>query len=302
MEAAHARGVKSSPTKRVLLVAGAALFALTLAMGERAHERRRAFPLDEDVMYLPKAGLLEKLSLGHTELAADILFIRALNYFAIELNGRKDYSWFDRHLETIRRLDADFRAPYLFGARSSMYNGLPITNEMIWRSSHYLEAGLARFPRDWEMAFMLGCNYINELQTTDARQREGWRSIGGQWIRRAAAAGGGPPWLPNLAATIMTEEGQLEAALRYLEEAYLTTDNEESRRQIGYLLAAKRRAGIERLTRARDAFAADWRATLPYAPADLYVVVGRPPSPRLDLPFLFAAARTDDGDGDKVAR
>src|SRR5207253_2187962 len=160
---------------------------------------RAALPAEDDVMYLPRADLLERLALGHHELLADLVFIRAVNYFGAQLTseGRR-YQWLDRHLDTANRPDPRFRPPSPFGP-----------------------------------------------------------------------------------ATILTEEGSAEAALRYLEEAYLTTDSEASREAIGNLLAAKQRSLYGKLTRARDEFVARWKQRMPYAPGDLYVLVGDPPSPRM---------------------
>ncbi|HEX2572242.1 MAG TPA: hypothetical protein VH877_22045 [Polyangia bacterium] len=271
------------PLLLLILLLGAA----TWQLHTQAQARRTAFPAEEDTYYLPRTQVLHHLALGHDELLADLMFIRTVNYFGAELLGRRRYEWLRPHLDTVIALDPHFRTAYLFGSRAAMYNGAPITNERVWESSHFLEAGLAVFPRDWEFAFTLGCNYLNELTTQDPQERARWRRIGGDWIRRAAIAGGGPPWLPNLAATILTEAGEVEAAIRYLEEAYLTTDQEASREQILLLLAAKRRTQQKHLEQARDEFVARWKRTLPYVPGDLFVLIGEPPTKRMDLPFLL---------------
>lgn len=282
-----------------------AVFATATAqMHMHAAERRGTFPPEDDTLYLPRSGVIHGLALGHTELAADLLFIRTINYFGAELTGQRHYDWLSRHLDTIVSLDPYFRTPYIFGSRATMYNGLAITNEMVHRSNHFLELGLEQFSDDWEMAFSLGCNYLNELKTTDLVQKRTWRHLGGQWIRRAALGSGGPPWLANLAATILTEQGQREAAIRYLEEAYLTTENQESQKQILNLLAAKRRQNQADLIRAREEFTVEWKRTLPYAPADLFVLLGTPPSARLDLPHLLhdpvldGSANSNGSEGD----
>jgi hypothetical protein len=268
-------------------VLGIVLGVATWQMHTAAEERRTGFPHEEDTHYLPRTAVLHHLALGHDELVADLVFLRTVNYFGAELLGSRHYEWLGPHLDTVITLDPHFRAAYHFGSHAAMYNGLPITNERVWTSSHFLEAGLAVFPRDWEFAFTLGCNYLNELKTKDPQERARWRRIGGDWIRRAALAGGGPPWLPNLAATILTEAGEVEAAIRYLEEAYLTTDEEVSREQILLLLAAKRHAQQKHLEQARDEFVTRWKRTLPYVPGDLFVLIGEAPPKRLDLPFLL---------------
>jgi len=271
--------------------AAIAFVALAGACGLVHHaatvERARS-PAEPDLVYLPSERALRIASLGHTELVADLIYLRTVVHFGGELGGAHDFAWLPGQLDAAIALDPDWRAPYLFGSRATMYNGTPITNDGVRASSHFLEEGLRRFPNDWEMAFSLGCNYIFELRTDDAGERERWRRTGGQWIRHAAIAGGGPPWLPGLAARIMSEEGEVEASLRYLEEAYLTASDEKAREEIGRLLRAKRKEGFARLQAAGETFAREWRQTLPYAPADLFVAIGEPPPQRMDVAFLAA--------------
>jgi hypothetical protein len=270
-------------------IAVAAACAIGAGFAHRESSRRRdALPDSDDLVYLPRPTALRASSLGHTELAADLVFIRAVIYFASQFVGTRNYDWLDDHIDAANFLDPDFRAPYLFASRATMYNGLPITNRSVQSSNHFLEAGLRRFPGDWELSFALGCNYLFELQTDDPAQKEAWRRTGGRWIRHAAIAGGGPAWLAGLAAKIMSEEGEVEASIRYLEEAYLTAQDDKARDEIQRLLAIKRAGDVQRLAAARDAFTAGWQRTLPYGPPDLYVLIGDPPSPRLDLPFLTA--------------
>jgi hypothetical protein len=277
-------------SRRVLLaLSGGALLVAVAGLAHHATEGRRArFPPEEDLVYLPRTSVLRALSLGHPEAMADLVFLRTITYFAGQFFGSRNYDWLARHVDAINELDPWFRTAYLFGARSAMYNGRTITNDDVFTSNHFFAKGLERFPSDWEMAFGLGCNYLVELRTDDPAQRSAWRRQALFWIRRAALAGGGPPWLPNLAATIMSEEGQVEASIRYLEEAYLNATDEKTRDEVGRLLAARRKSDVARLTAARDAFAAGWKRTLPYAPGDLYVIVGESPSLRLDWRWLTA--------------
>lgn len=276
--------MKSS--RRVLLLLLGVALASGATLAEREAQRRRdEFPADKDLAYLPRPSLLRALSLGHPELAADLVFIRTITYFGTQFAADKNYDWLPRHVDTIIELDPWFLGAYRFAGLALMYNGRPITNREVRESSRFLELGAKRFPSNWELSFMLGCNYLFELKTDDPAEKERNRHLGGQWIRRAAIAGG-PAWLPGLAATIMSREGETEAALRYLEEAYLTATDDRTREEVGRLLAARRAESLQQLTRARDAFMAGWKKRLPYAPGDLYVLTGEPPSTRLDWRHL----------------
>lgn len=279
---------------RLAVLPALALLLTATAFAHRdAARRREAFPVEDDLVYLPRASVLRAVSVGHPEAMADLVFLRTVTYFGTQLVGSKNYDWLQRHLDTVTELDPRFRAAYRFGGNAAMYNGRAITNRDVLLSNHFLEAGLKQFPSDWELAFMLGCNYMFELKTDDPAQKEAWRRVGGDYIRRAAIAGGGPPWLPLLAATIMSKEGQTDAALRYLEEAYLTAVDDRTRDEVWRLLKAKRAAAVEVLASAREKFVAAWQKALPYAPADLYVVVGDAPGARLDWRGLMESNALD---------
>jgi hypothetical protein len=194
--------------------------------------------------------------------------------------------WLDRYLDTIITLDPSFRRPYRWAGVITLYNGRVITNDMVRASNHYLELATERFPRDWEFPFMLGCNYLNELKPSRPEQKDEWRRIAAEYIRRAAVLGGGPTWLPLLAASIYTREGETDLAIRHLEEMYASSEDPTVREQIRARLAALQKSGAnERRERARAEFERRRKAWAPYAPADLYVLVGEPP-PDLDLPHL----------------
>ena len=298
---------RSWPTIALALLAAAGGLAATGGAHHITAARRVAFPPEEDIVYLPSAKALHLGALGHDELLADLLFIQTVLYFSTELTGTRNYDWLDHHIDVINQLDPHLREPYLFGTRATMYNGRPITNEMVLSSNHFCEQGLKQFPNDWEFPFALGCNYLFELKTTDPKQKAIYQRKGGEMIRRASLVGGGPVWLSGLAAKIMSDEGQADAAIRYLEEAFLSAKDDAERENIRSLLVAKRAANVGRLTAARDSFNAAWEAQLPYAPSDLFVLVGEQRSPRLDLAFLttdevLAASEREERDAIEKAR
>ncbi len=271
--------------RRGLAAAGVLLLVAGVVLTEDAALGRRArFPPAEDILYLPRPSALATLSLGHTELFADLVFIQALVYFSTQVEHKGDYRWLDNYLTTITELDPRWKTPYRWAGVATMYNGKPITNQMVFESNHFLELGVRQFPDDWELPFMLGCNYLFELHSDDARQRDEWRDKGGEWVRHAAIVGGAPTWVPLLAATIMEQEGQKEAAVRHLEEVYVSTQDERTRTEIrNRLVGLHATIDLAREERERAAFEASWRATLPYVPPDLFVAIGAPRPLRMDV-------------------
>jgi hypothetical protein len=292
----------STSARRGIAAAGVFFLALaTLGLQSRALERRARFSAEEDVLYLPRASALRVLSLGHTELAADLVFLRALVYFGGQLATTRRFLWLDNYLDTIVALDPSWKTPYRWAGVATMYNGRAITNESVRASSHFLEMGVRQFPSDWELPFMLGCNYTFELHSDDPAARSAWRQQGAEWIRHAAIVGGAPPWVPLLAATILRREGHEEAAVRHLEEVYRTTQDEQTRAEVkNRLVGLKAKVDFAREERERAAFEGEWKRTVPYAPPDFFAVVGARRSPRLDPgelardPVLDSAVEPED--------
>jgi hypothetical protein len=288
--------------RRGIAAAGVVLLlTATLALQTAALGRRARFAAEKDILYLPRPAALRALSLGHSELAADLVFMRALVYFGGEMATTRQYEWLDNYLSTIIALDPTWKTPYRWAGVATMYNGRPIDNAAVGASSHFLEMGIRHFPSDWELPFMLGCNYLFELKTDNPAERSAWQRQGAEWVRHAAIVGGAPSWVPLLAATILKREGQDEAAVKHLEEVYRTTEDEETRVQVrNRLLSLKAKVDVERDERDRAAFETAWRRTLPYVPPDFFVIAGPRPSPRLDLdelgrhPVLQAEAPEDD--------
>jgi hypothetical protein len=271
----------------VLVMAGAALVAGGVLSENAGLERRKQFPVGEDALYLPRPSALKSISLGHHELTADLVFVRAIIYFGGQFQGKRTYRWLDNYLNTIVALDPRWRTPYRWAGVATMYDGRDITNESVAASNHFLEMGVERFPADWEMPFMVGCNYLFEMKTDDPVQKSAWRRRGAEYVRHAALVGGAPPWVPLLAATIMRKEGQEEAALHHLEEVYLSTRDEKTRTEVkNRLLSLHAKIDFAKAERERRAFDDTWMRTIRYAPADFFVVIGPKPNPRLDLAHL----------------
>lgn len=280
---------------RLLALPLLALFALgAVVTGDAAQGRRARFPAEDDLLYLPKPGALKALALGHHELVADLVFIRAIIYFGGQFYGTRDYRWLENYLDTIVALDPEWKTPYRWAGVATMYDGRTITNASVEQSNHFLSLGIEHFPRDWELHFMLGCNHLFELKTDDPAQRMAWRRKGAELVRHAALVGGGPPWLPLLAASMMREDGQNEAAVRHLEEVFLSTQDDKTREEVkNRLLSLHAKIDLSRAERQRADFEAVWKTTVPYASPDLFVHIGPRRSPRMDVGELARDAVVD---------
>ncbi|MCA9563130.1 MAG: hypothetical protein KC561_06555, partial [Myxococcales bacterium] len=150
--------------------------------------------LDESYL-LPEPGALRTMSLGYNELAADLVWIQALSYFAVQFHARGEYQWLDRYIETVVALDPEFRMIYHWAGTVTMYDGREIDNDSVWSSIRFLEMGIEQYPDDWFLSFMAGVNYRFELHTNDPEERTLWHERGADLIARAGQQPEAPAWL-----------------------------------------------------------------------------------------------------------
>ena len=289
----------SSGSKRAIgLAAFVTLVSLHLNVElwtARADEQEPIFKLDEAI-YLPATPVLKGIALGRNTFMADLIWLRALSYFAVHFQGDKEYRWLDRLIETVLELDPEYRKVYHWAAVVVMY-GRGIDNDTVLASNRLVEAALDRFPDDWEFHFLLGCNLTFELRSEDAEQVAEWRRRGAEHIRIASTLEGAPEWLPLTAAGIHSKVGQQELAIRHLEEVYLRTESEELKEQLAALIMEKKSAhALDKLRSDRNAFRGAWKESFPYMPPTLFSIVGERMTARAESPVALVAAPAADED------
>jgi hypothetical protein len=220
------------------LALGLLLLVLSIVAGlcqSRANALHDRWPPEADTFYLPPSRILKLASLGHSELAADLIHSRANVYFGTQLHARLPTKWLARYLLAAIDLDPQFRRLYLAGAAMLVYNGQRIVPDMVLAANTVLERGRQAFPFDWEIPFQLGFNLLYELPmdaTPDDPRIPGWRQQGVEVLRQTALYEGVPFFISNLVASMLTKQGSQELAVRHLEQAYAVSTSEEARTQI----------------------------------------------------------------------
>jgi hypothetical protein len=247
---------------------------------------------------LPTPAAARLLSLGHNELFADLAWIRTLVYYGdglVQNHGMPDV---EKLILLINRLDPWFRRPYYWGAHATTYRTQTPRPEEFLASVAILRRAVARFPTDYEMAWLLGLRLFFDIKSDRPEEQARLREEGAMYIERAMRLPGAPPDLPVLAASLRTRLGQKERALRELREMILTTEDDNARATLEakYATLANEAASSE-IGGAAKKLEAEWKANLPYVPAALYFVLGPPPPPAIDLE---AVARGQDFDTTQV--
>ena len=221
------------------------LATIALLCQSRANALHDRWPAEADTFYLPPSRILRIASLGHSELAADLIHSRANVYYGTQLHARLPTKWLAGYLNRAIDLDPQFRRLYLAGAAMLIYGGQRIVPDMVLAANVVLERGRQAFPFDWEIPFQLGFNLLYELPndaSPDDPRIPGWRQQGVEILRQAALFEGVPYFIPNLVARMLTTRGSQDLAVRHLEQAYAVATSEAARTQIREKLAQLRGA------------------------------------------------------------
>ena len=187
-----------------------------------------------EAYYVPPASGLQPLALGHPQLLADLLVIRALVYFGDQLEGDRTFEWMEPYLDTILALDPNNRRLYTWAAQNVKLTKA-ITNEDIARSNAYLLRGIERFPDDWQLYESLGFNYFHEWKTDDAEEKARLKDKALEYYTVASILPGSQVD-PNFVAEQYLRKSETEMALFHLYSRYWAAtefEKEQLRIRIG---------------------------------------------------------------------
>ncbi len=200
----------------------ASIFILALSgsiLVERGLEARgRLSQLPDEPIFVPSATFLRYASLGYKTMVADLMWIRATQYFGKELlsktkSGRK-YKFLFPFLDLTVSLDPHFIDAYRFG-------GLLL--DVVKQYDHAIalyEKGYAANPNRWEMPHDLGRLYYLTLKDNEEAL---------YWWKIADALPGRPGYVARLLPRLYLQTGQQEIAIQLWLELLNGTDNETFR-------------------------------------------------------------------------
>jgi tetratricopeptide (TPR) repeat protein len=182
-----------TPRFRVTVVAGALLAAcLVVSMFAlaRINQIRYGATLEE-VLYIPSAKLVKRLSLGYTGLAADIYWTRAVQYFGRKhLQKAEHYDLLYPLLDMTVSLDPDLMPAYEFGG-FFLAQPPPEGAGQPEKAVELLERGIREHPDAWRLYFNLGFIHFMDREdyaaAADAFERGSQRPGAHQWLKIMAA-------------------------------------------------------------------------------------------------------------------
>jgi hypothetical protein len=187
-----------------------ALLLLACAVQIEAAREARYPPREEDpqILYVRSGGLLRRLAGAYAPLAADVYWIRAIQYYGRHKIQQRRLATGDNFellyplLDLTTSLDRRFQIAYRFGAifLSEPYpNGAARPDLAI----QLLEKGLRERPDKWE--YLQDIGFVHYWYDHDYR-------AAAEAFNRAADLPGAPWWLRSLAATTMAKGGDRQSS------------------------------------------------------------------------------------------
>ncbi len=192
-------------TERTGLLRAALLVAL-ISLAVSTHifiERQRPAEIRTmELSYLPKGEYLKVAVLGYRNVAADLIWIKALQFLGERYQTAEGYTWAYHAVDVLTDLDPDFLVAYqAAGTILGVWAGMP------HESIKILTKGMKNNPEWWQLPFFIGYDYYYELHDLKNAAK---------YFRIASDLPGAPPYLPQLAARMTVEAGDPDAALEFL--------------------------------------------------------------------------------------
>lgn len=193
----------------VALTLGAGAFLLA---GHTARALPRPAPLEE-LAYYPSGQALRPATLGHAELAADLAWIRAVQYYGEHRQSDNRFRHLAHVFDILTSLSPRFQSAYVFGAFSLAQEGRDFE-----KAYALLHKGIEQNPRSGRLAFEMGfLHYV----------RPGGRDLpqAAEWFEQASRLPDGPPNSRRFAAFSRQHSGDLAVAYQLWTGVHESTDN-----------------------------------------------------------------------------
>ena len=237
----------------------------TFLQAARLQMHKESILNQTEVVYVPAEAQSRLIYLGYDQAAADVLWIRSINYFARHFIGDREYPWLSHFIDQVITFDPKFHDAYLWAGSSLLY-GRMLSNEVVREANVYYERALKVFPNDHESAYRLGMNYHAEMQSEDKTERAEFRRKGLYYLELAANMPDAPNRITELVAALNLKYGSDQLAIQYLTDLYLRTDDEKERARLEIRLSAlQKESGLGSQSHLLEKFRTDWLRELPYA-------------------------------------
>lgn len=202
MGAAPASGPRTAPWLWAALVT---LFVAVISVQVMADAIVSPFVATSPISWIRSTAMMERLALEYKLLAADIYWVRAVQYYGgtkLSNQKNKNYDLLYPLLDMTTSLDPDFKIAYRFGA-ILLSEGYPNGPARPDDAIALLEKGIRRAPTRWE--------YYYDAGMVEYWWREDYQAAS-DWFVKASKQPGSPEWLPTVAASMLAQGGSHASA------------------------------------------------------------------------------------------
>ncbi len=181
-------------------------------------------------MYLPSGKFLEHISLGYKELAADIVWLQAVQYYGGYRHSYHGVGYLRGLIELVTDLDPHFSFPYTFGA-------IVVGQDMgdADGAVAILRKAMANDPTNWQYPFDAGF-VLYVLGEDPARAAH--------YFHLAAKLPGASPMAHRFAAWVYSQSGHAENSIRMWQEV-LESNPEPMMREMAERYVDKLKAKVQ---------------------------------------------------------
>jgi tetratricopeptide (TPR) repeat protein len=232
---------------RGLVVGVVALALLGASVVAMQILRERRFPdadLPQEVLYVTSPGTARRLALSFDALAADVYWMRAIQYFGgtrLSESQKSSYELLYPLLDLATSLDPYFSVAYRFGA-FFLSEEPPLGPGRPDLSIRLLQKAIDAHPARWEYPYDVAFVYFRLRQYETAAD----------WFRQAADKPTAPFWVRPLVGTMLTAGGNTNAARlvwRSLLESEVEFMRKDAARRLLQLDAIDQLAQLENIAR-----------------------------------------------------
>lgn len=178
---------------------------------DQLQEARGQRTAEQAIRFLPTGRFLRPAVLGFDNFAADMLWIRGISLFGDSYRRSQEDGWFQwlfQLADLATELDPRDMRIYKYGGIM-----LRLSPSRIDQSTYLFHKGIVHCPDEFFLPFGIAMNYL-EFKKLPERAAE--------YMKQASEAPNAPFYLRNLAARMLTESDQGEAAVVFLEEQLST--------------------------------------------------------------------------------
>jgi len=167
----------------------------------------------EELAYYPSGQALQPATLGHAESAADLAWLRAVQYYGEHRLTDLRFTSMRHVFEILTALSPSFESPCIFGAFALAQEGRDFS-----AAEQLMVAALERRPRSGRLAFELGFLYFVRPGGRDLRKAA-------EYFELAARLPGSPPSAARFAASARQNAGDLLTAYQLWSQVRANSPN-----------------------------------------------------------------------------